>query len=182
MSTPIVLPQEEPVDRGVRAPGSGRKLRRRIVGLLVGLASVLVLGLVSPSPAGAAGPIERNLGMRCVGDDVPRCVWVNFDRQYGRFRAYARVQDSPDIHQYWVKVNDIQLVYRDPWLGFVRVGNPGADNDGWHDVIDSGQSGLVGCDTVRRLPGRAVYAQARFSWTGYKSGSQTLVSFPVKRC
>jgi hypothetical protein len=117
-----------------------------------------------------------------VGEQVIRCAWVNYDSTYGRVRAYASVEDTPGARQYWVRVTDIQLVYKHPFLGYVRIGNAGGDYDGWHDVKDVGHSGLVSCNTVENLPGKTVYAQAKFAWKGYDSGSQTMVSFPVKRC
>ncbi len=181
MPTPIGRLEEEPVKRGASVTKDKRKMGRRIIGLMVGLASVLVFGLVSPSPASAA--VEEGVGKRCVGEQVIRCTWVNYDSTYGRVRAYASVQDTPGARQYWVAVNDIQLVYKRPLIGgYIRIGDASADNDGWHDVTDTGHSGLVGCTAVRKLPDRTVYAQARFSWKGYSSGGETLVSFPVKRC
>jgi hypothetical protein len=121
-------------------------------------------------------------GKKCVGDKVIRCTWVNYDSVNRRFRAYASVKDTPDTSPYSVKVNDIQLVYKDPVRGYVGVGAAGADNDGWHDETDTGSGGLVGCDVVRTLPGQTVYARAAFAWQGASTSSGTLVSLPVMRC
>jgi hypothetical protein len=181
MATPIGRPEEEPSKRGAPATKDGRDMRKRFIGLLVGLAAVLAFGLISPSAASAA--VERGVGKKCAGSQVIRCTWVNYDNTNGRVRAYAWVQDTPGARQYSVRVTNIQLVYKHPFLGYLPVpNNRSGDYDGWHPVTDDGRSGLVGCDTVKKLPGRTVYAQARFSWKGYSSGSQTLVSFPVKRC
>jgi hypothetical protein len=124
------------------------------------------------------------VGKRCWGTLVVRCAWVNYDPFNGRMRAYASVLDTTDARDYSVKVNDIQVVYSDPVRGIVPIDgvNTKADDDGWFDSTDEGQSGLVSCYKVRNIPDRTVYARALFSWEGYSTDSENQLSFPVKRC
>jgi serine/threonine-protein kinase len=137
---------------------------------------------VSPSPTG--GPVETGLGKHCGGDLVVRCAWVNYDPANHRFRAYASVRDAPDARNFSVKVNAIQLVYKNSLGKYVPVdsASTGADNDGWHDEMDQGYSGLVSCDKVRSIPGRTVYTRSLISWEGYSTKSEEWFSGPVVRC
>jgi hypothetical protein len=126
--------------------------------------------------------IETEFGRMCQGERIIRCVWVNYDLVGKRFRAHASIEDAPDAIHYAVKVKDIQLVYRDPVRGDVAVGEPSADNDGWHEEEDIGSSGLVGCDVIRALPDRTVYAQAAFAWQDATGDVEIEVSRPVRLC
>jgi hypothetical protein len=128
---------------------------RRTIGLLLA-ALTLVSGLAIAAADSAAAAVVPNLGKKCGGVKVERCLWINFDTAERRVRAYATVTDTTEVTDYKVLVRNIRVVTPSGnAYGLV------ADTDGWWSLTDSAHSALVNCSRI----GRQVYAEATFGWS-----------------
>jgi hypothetical protein len=151
--------------------------RRRLVGatLVAALTSALVPTPTSASPAAttdsAAGvwyPMRRH----CVGVEVRRCVWMEYNGTTGRLRAAARIKDARGGSDYTVAAHDLRLqwltvdgrwaLYRRTW---------GYDYDGWWPRSDTAVGrGRYFCGT------RTYRAVAHFHWLGASPGAELVAS------
>jgi hypothetical protein len=100
----------------------------------------------------------------CRGSEVIRCITLNYDDVNNRFQLYASIQDIRGASSYTVKVNNIHV-------NTTR----NSDNDGWHDVSDTGRSGVHPC---RAASLRVTYG-ADFSW--YRVGGTGVTSGKLER-
>jgi hypothetical protein len=153
-----------------------RPVFKRLVLLLASLSLLLFL-----YPGTAHAVVREQLGYRCVGDRVIRCLWFNWDETNDRLRAYGVAIDAGDGIDYDVAINQLRLQLVDSNGAWSDIGQPGTvntswntDYDGYWENADDAAGALFSCRDLGRFI--TVRAYAHFSWTGASTGSENMGS------
>ncbi|WP_129337017.1 hypothetical protein [Cellulomonas endophytica] len=115
------------------------RLRRLLAPAVLALALV-----VAPSGPASAAVTTAYQGKSCVGSQVLRCAWINYDSTNNRMRAYGEIRDAAggsnyDVALYGIWVDEYSAgrwVERD-WVYYA--------SDGWHAESDLEAGELLSC-------------------------------------
>ncbi|RAY15697.1 hypothetical protein DPM19_07895 [Actinomadura craniellae] len=149
---------------------ASRRRRRALTGSLVMAATAGAL-VLTPGTAHAY-PVEST--RHCMGDQVERCAWINYDPANNRIRGYATVRDVPGRTSYTVDVFYVRILQCNSQGGncTTEVVNTYNGDAGGSGSSDTGSSGLMQCGY-----GAVVRAEAGVGW--HAPGEVWTVGLPV---
>lgn len=123
--------------------------------LTICLGIVFTVGTVAPASAEVVTIRET-----CVGAQVIRCAWLNFDTVNQRVRGHVRITDTAGGGNYDVDVNEIRM-QRQSGSAWETL-SPVVPHYGFKDTTDTGATALYRCNP-NGIPN--VYrVRARFVW------------------